>query len=219
MSESFDPMLIVERAESHLAAMRDANARNRLLAGDLLRHAAQGLISVADGFEVGAVDAAGERIIGAALAMSDRLTLRDETVRSDGKNVLLVSGFTAGDAGRARAVSQAWVGGAARIELAVMSPCLETPVHCDQVTVLGGDESMSLDLVAEFEAVGWDRTTSGPGYTRRWAPDVDILGESVVIPLDEAADDYAELRAEAIRALRVARATYFARTSTDVATS
>lgn len=204
---------IIDGANARLAQVLDAQTRNSLLSGETLRGAARDLIAASDGLQLMAADEPGERIIGAALAMSDRLSVLDKSQRHDGKNVLLVSGYTAGDIGRARAVRIARCLGAARIELAVLSPC-EPVDDCDKITLIGTGDPVRLDLEAEFQAIGWQLRPRGPfgSYVRYAAPSwYPWTVESVIIPFDEDAPDFTQIRGEAIQVLHVARATYMAR--------
>ena len=198
---------IIDRAESRLAQLRDAHTRNSLLSGEALRGAARGLVAASDGMLVMAADEAGERVIGAALAMSDRLALVDQSAVVRGQAVVLVSGYTAGDVGRARAVSVAHSQGAVHIELAALSICSEIP-GCDKVTLIGAGEPADVDLAAEFDALGWRKVAQRTGsYFRYVAPNTVWTVESVVVPLDESATDFEELHDYAVRVLQVARAT------------
>lgn len=102
----------------------DAQRANATLAGPQLRSAAEELLRVyAPGrMRVMALDAAGERIIGAALAMQDEpVEVFDYTETFTGTSTcLLVGGFIAGPAGVEAAATAVTGAGATMVEAAVI---------------------------------------------------------------------------------------------------
>jgi len=102
----------------------NAQQANATLAGRQLQAAAEELIRVHTPrrMRVAALDAAGERIIGAALALSDEpLDVFDYTdVFPRGFSCLLVGGFVAGPVGIEDAAAAVIGAGAAKVEAAVI---------------------------------------------------------------------------------------------------
>lgn len=105
-----------------LHAALSAQASNALLAGSELRAAAENLASRASsGTCLKALDAAGERIIGAALMLSDSLSIWDYTAPFPPSHTcLLVGGVVAGPAGVAAAARAALAAGAASVDVALL---------------------------------------------------------------------------------------------------
>ena len=102
----------------------NAQQANATLAGPQLRAAAEELarLYVPDRTRVRALDAAGERIVGAALALCDEpLEMFDYTDAFTGSaTCLLVGGFIAGPAGVEAAATAAVRAGATKVEAAVI---------------------------------------------------------------------------------------------------
>jgi len=100
-----------------------AQEANATLSGRDLRTAAENLVRLTSGRTcLNALDAAGERIIGAALLLSDSLETWDYTVAFPAQHTcLLVGGVVAGPAGIAAAAHTARAAGAPRVEAAIMS--------------------------------------------------------------------------------------------------
>lgn len=114
-----------------LQSVLGAQGANATLSGGDLRTAAEHLVDLASGrTRLKALDAAGERIIGAALLLSDSLETWDYTVAFPAKHTcLLVGGVVAGPAGIAAAAHAALAAGAARVDAAIVSGWSE-PVPC-----------------------------------------------------------------------------------------
>jgi hypothetical protein len=108
-----------------LTRVCDAQTRNSTLAATELRDAARTLAAIATdgGWALLGVDAAGERLIGAALIADDRVRLVDASRRLDGLSVLLVAGHIAGPTGIAMKATLALSLGATRVEATVLGPC------------------------------------------------------------------------------------------------
>lgn len=102
----------------------DAQQANATLAGPQLRSAAEELLRVYDPGRVRlmALDAAGERIIGAVLTMQDApIEVFDYTEAFAGTSTcLLVGGFIAGSAGVEAAATSVIAAGATKVEAAVI---------------------------------------------------------------------------------------------------
>lgn len=100
----------------------DAQRTNAALSGRDLRAAAANLIPLAAPETVfKALDAVGERIIGAALVLSDAVLPWDYTrPMSTGAKCVLVGGVVAGPAGIAAATQAAVSAGASRVEVAII---------------------------------------------------------------------------------------------------
>ena len=121
-----------------LGAILDAKERNSTLAHSDLRHAARATAKVAyeRGLELVACDQAGERVIGAALGLDDRIVAADRSRRLDGLRVLLVSGRVAGSAGIAQQARLIRNLGADTVEVAVLDGWGEPILGCDKITPL-----------------------------------------------------------------------------------
>ena len=95
---------------------------NAALSGRDLRVAAENLIPLAaPGTVMKALDAVGERIIGAALVLSDAVSTWDYTgPMPTGATCVLVGGVVAGPAGIAAATQAVVNAGASRVEVAII---------------------------------------------------------------------------------------------------
>lgn len=105
-----------------LRTVLDAQRINATLSGRDLRVVAENLIPFASkGTVVKAFDATGERIIGAALVLSDALSPWDYTApMPTGSTCVLVGGLVAGPAAIGAATQAALDAGATRIEVAII---------------------------------------------------------------------------------------------------
>lgn len=107
-----------------LWSVLDAQRANATLSGEALRDAAHHLAELRSPGRVMlmAFDAVGERIIGAAIAMTEqKLSVYDYTDSFPARTTcLLVGGFVAGPVGIASAAAAAAHAGAARIEVALL---------------------------------------------------------------------------------------------------
>lgn len=106
-----------------LNAVLAAQQLNATLSGRELRAAAENLLRLSTGRTVlKAVDAAGERIIGAALLLSDAIKTWDYSSGFPPRSAcLLVGGVVAGPVGLAAAAQAAQAAGASRVDAAVVS--------------------------------------------------------------------------------------------------
>lgn len=123
---------------SLLSQLLDASERNTKLSGDELRLAAAAVArrAASDGLLVASADDAGERIIGAALALAE-LELLNRTRRADGCAVLLVAGHIAGhyDVERTAGILRSL--GAAHVQAMVMSAPTLSAAGCESVEIIG----------------------------------------------------------------------------------
>jgi hypothetical protein len=106
-----------------LNAVLAAQQVNATLSGRDLRDAAENLLRLSSGRTVlKAVDAAGERIIGAALLLSESVQTWDYSGPFPSKSTcLLVGGVVAGPVGLAAAAQAAQAAGATRVDAAIVS--------------------------------------------------------------------------------------------------
>lgn len=106
-----------------LQSVLAAQKVNATIAGRDLRTAAENLVHLAtDRMCLRAFDAAGERVIGAALLLSDSLSAWDYTAAFPAKHTcLLVGGVVAGPAGIVAAADAARAAGAPRVDVAILS--------------------------------------------------------------------------------------------------
>jgi hypothetical protein len=106
-----------------LQSVLTAQEANATIAGRELRTAAENLVNLAtDRMRLRAFDAAGERIIGAALLLSDALRTWDYTAAFPSEHTcLLVGGVVAGPAGIVAAADAARAAGAPRVFVAILS--------------------------------------------------------------------------------------------------
>lgn len=128
-ASSVDPRLHTDfMTHEVLHSVLDAQEANATLSGRDLRTAAENLVHLANRRTlVKALDAAGERIIGAALLLSDSLETWDFTAAFPPKHTcLLVGGVVAGPAGIATAVQAARAAGAARVDAAIVGGWTES---------------------------------------------------------------------------------------------
>ncbi len=109
--------------------------RNSTLSSEELRRAAGILseVAVAEGLRLMPVDEAGDRLIGAALAVRDDLPLVDSSRRLDGEDILLVTGHVAGAVGVALKASLARALGAMRVEAAILGGWNAGIADCERV--------------------------------------------------------------------------------------
>lgn len=120
----------------------DAHRANALLAGQQLRDAAQHLLTLCAESRpiVLAYDPVGERIIGAALALSDsrHVVPADRTAMFPGGTFcLLVGGLIAGPVGVADCADEARQAGAARVDAAVLGGWQSQISGVDRIHALG----------------------------------------------------------------------------------
>lgn len=117
-----------------------AQTRNALLLGDELAAAASDAATLASrtNAQLIAADSAGERIIGAALALlPDVCRPADLTQRLDGLSLLLVSGVIAGPVGLAEAAARLRSLGALTVSAGVLGGWAEPVVGVEEITTLG----------------------------------------------------------------------------------
>ena len=112
-----------------------AQTRNSTLSSHELRRAADRLaeVAVGEGLRLMPVDEAGDRLIGAALAASDLLSLVDASRRLDGEDILLVTGHVAGAVGVSLKASMARALGAVRVEAAILGGWSAGITNCERV--------------------------------------------------------------------------------------
>jgi hypothetical protein len=124
-------------ASSHplLDGVLRAQTANSTLSGDELRRAARRLVTVAAAAPSAllAVDAAGERLVGAAILLSGDLRLVDRSRRLDGESVMLVAGHIAGTAALVTAAGMAIAMGAERVQAVVLGDTPGSVDGCGQV--------------------------------------------------------------------------------------
>ncbi len=118
-----------------LRKMVEANRTNAELAGAPLVKAATTLVTLARSAQatVFACDAAGERIVGAALILDGAIAPLLATSTIDSDHVILVSGAFAGAAHVAQAASDLRADGVRRVTFAGLRGCA---VHIDGVDVI-----------------------------------------------------------------------------------
>lgn len=124
-----------------LLSVLDAQRANATLSGGALRDAARQLAELRSQGRVMlmAFDAVGERIIGAALAVTERdLPVYDYTKVFPARTTcLLVGGYVAGPVGIASAAAAAIRAGAARVEVALLGGWDEPISGAARIRVLG----------------------------------------------------------------------------------
>jgi hypothetical protein len=120
-----------------LSQVLDATDRNDRLSGDDLRIAALSVASaaVADDLAVFAVDAAGGRVIGAAL-YEHSLRLVNTSKSIAGERVLLVAGYVVGTSEIAATARLLRLRGASRVDVALLTRLGGPIPGCDQVVVM-----------------------------------------------------------------------------------
>lgn len=116
----------------------DAQTRNSTLSGEDLRAAAQNLAALATRSRriLLAVDEPGERLIGAALMIDERLRAADTSRRLDGLSLLLVAGHIAGTTGISIKAGIARSLGASSVDAVVLGERALTIDGCDEIGVL-----------------------------------------------------------------------------------
>lgn len=122
-----------------LQSVLGAQEANAMLSGRDLRTAAENLVRVASGrTRLKALDAAGERIIGAALLLADSLATWDYTTAFPAKHAcLLVGGVAAGPAGIAAAAHAALAAGAGRVDAAILGGWTEPVAGVSRIREIG----------------------------------------------------------------------------------
>jgi hypothetical protein len=128
-----------------LWSVLDAQRANATLSGEALRDAGRQLAEfrTSGPAVLMAFDAAGERIIGAALAVTDReLPVYDYTVAFPARTTcLLVGGYVAGPVGIAAAATAATRAGAARVEVALLGGWHEPISGVARIGALGASSA------------------------------------------------------------------------------
>lgn len=122
-----------------LQSVLGAQEANATLSGRDLRTAAETLVHLASGrTRLKALDATGERIIGAALLLSESLETWDYTAAFPAKHTcLLVGGVVAGPAGIAAAAHAALAAGAARVDAAIVGGWTEPVPRVSRIREIG----------------------------------------------------------------------------------
>lgn len=122
-----------------LKCVLEAQTHNSNLSGDELMSAAIALARIARlrRFAVLPSDQAGERILGAALALEEAIEPADRSCRFDRQRVLLVAGYIAGDASVSSRASAARALGAENVDVALLTPWPDRIEGCDQIWCLG----------------------------------------------------------------------------------
>lgn len=123
---------------SLLALVCEAQTENSTLSQSDLRAAAHNLAAlvVDRGHAVMAVDEAGERLIGAALVLDERLQAVNVSRRLDDQAVILVAGYIAGTTGVARKAALVRSLGARHVEATLLGEEALTIEGCERVTPL-----------------------------------------------------------------------------------
>ena len=116
----------------------DAQTRNSTLAGAELRDAAQDLAALTTRSRRAllAVDEAGQRLIGAALLMDERVRTVDVSRRLDGLDVTLVAGYVADTTGIALKAALARSLGVRTVDAAVLGGPVPPVEGCDHVSLV-----------------------------------------------------------------------------------
>jgi hypothetical protein len=126
--------------EQTMARLVLAQKLNGLLGGDALTDAARTAAAVADRLhcELIAVDGAGERIIGAALALAPGICRpADLTRRLDARSLLVISGAVAGSIGLAHTAARLRSLGAHTVHAAVLGGWPDDVPGVETITALG----------------------------------------------------------------------------------